>query len=374
MTPATAPHAAAAPAPSGLSAAARAYLLGGAGEQRTLQANVAAWRAFTWWPRVLATPPHVSATVELLGRRWPAPWLAAPMAHLLLAHPQAELGLALACAAQGAGLVLSTQATVPLERVARAVLPEPTRGPLWFQLYPYGEPTAWLHVADRAAQACYEAIVLTVDAPVQWTSPQARAAGFALPADWPQPNLPAGAPHGTLDALLRCALRWDDVAWLRQRCPLPLVLKGILHPADARHACDAGLCDAIIVSNHGGRVLDGLPATALALPGIVQSVGGRVPVLVDGGLRSAADVAVALALGARAVLVGRPLIEALASAGPAGVAALWRQWHDELRGTMALLGCAEPAALHPNLLRSPAPTDPNNAAPSQPERSPTPCT
>lgn len=320
--------------------AAASYLFGGAGDECTLRANERAWQRLGWMPRVLATPPQVDTSVTLLQRRWPTPWLAAPMAHQRLAHPQAEGGMALASAAQGAGFVLSTQATVALETVAGAVRDEPQRGPLWFQLYPFGTREDWLRLARRAQQAGFEALVLTVDAPVQWPGPRARAAGFALPPDWPQPNLPATPPRGALAALLQAAPRWDDVAWLRDHSPLPLVLKGILHPQDARQACDADLCDALIVSNHGGRVLDGLPATATALPGVVRAVRQRVPVLVDGGLRSARDVAKALALGATAVLVGRPLLHALAAAGAAGVAALWRHWHDELKATMAMLGCA----------------------------------
>ena len=328
--------------------AIRAYFEGGAGDEVTLRANVAAWRAIGLRPRVLATPRQVDTQVTLLGRRWPTPWLAAPMAHLALAHPDAERGLALACAAQGAGLVLSTQASTALESVARAVLPEPQRGPLWFQLYPYGERDDWLRLVQRAHRAGYEAVVLTVDAPVQWAGERERASGFALPADWPQPNLPARPETGTLEALLARAPDWDDVAWLRSHSPLPLLLKGIAHPANADRAAD--LCDGLIVSNHGGRVLDGLPPTAALLPAVVKAVQGRCPVLVDGGLRRATDGLKALALGANAVLLGRPLVAALAQGGAPGVAALWRRWHDELRGAMALCGAATIDALTPALL------------------------
>ncbi len=324
--------------PAGLSAAAQAYFFGGAGREQTLHANEAAWQQWALLPRVLATPHDVDIGVTLLGQRWPTPWLAAPMAHLRLAHPQAERGLALACAAQGAGFVLSTQATVALEDIVAACRDEPGRGPLWFQLYPYGQRDDWLRLSERAAKAGFEAIVLTVDAPVQWTPPRARAAGFVLPPDWPQPNLPSPPPRGTIDALLMRAVRWDDVAWLRQRCPLPLILKGVLHPADASRACAQRLCDAIVVSNHGGRVLDGAVPTAVALPSVVEAVNGRVPILVDGGLRSVTDVVRALALGAHAVLIGRPLVAALADGGAPRVAQWWRHWRDELTATLALLG------------------------------------
>lgn len=331
-------------------AAAEAYLLGAAGREVTLQANERAWRQLGWLPRVLATPTAVETSCELLGRRWPTPWLAAPMAHLRLAHPDAELALALGSAAQGAGMVLSSQANTPLDIVGQAIANDRQRGPLWFQLYPYGQRDDWLRLAQRAQRAGFEAIVLTVDAPVQWSHPRARAAGFALPADWPQPNLPAPVQHGSLDILLQAALRWEDVAWLRTRCPLPLILKGILHPDDARLACERHLCDALIVSNHGGRVLDGLPPTAAALPAVLEAVAQRVPVLVDGGLRCAADVAKALALGARAVLVGRPLIQALMQGGAQDVARLWRLWRDELAGTLALLGSKSIADLRASIL------------------------
>ncbi|WP_334134180.1 alpha-hydroxy acid oxidase [Tepidimonas sp.] len=334
--------------PEHLPAATRAYFAGGAGDEVTLNANVAAWRSIGLRPRVLATPRSVDTSVTLLGRRWPTPWLAAPMAHLALAHPDAELGLALASAAQGAGMVLSTQATTPLEQVARAVLPEAARGPLWFQLYPYGERDDWLRLAERARCAGFEAIVLTVDAPLQWPSDRERTHGFALPADWPQPNLPAAPGRGALETLLARALCWDDVAWLCERSPLPVLLKGITHPADAAQA--ATIAQGVVVSNHGGRVLDGLPATATVLPAIVQAVGGRVPVLVDGGLRRGLDALKALALGANAVLVGRPLIGALSQGGVQAVAALWRHWLDELRGAMALCGAATTGELLSNLL------------------------
>ncbi|TSE34469.1 4-hydroxymandelate oxidase [Tepidimonas charontis] len=341
-----------------MDAAAHAYFFGGAGREQTLAANEHAWCKDWLWPRVLATPARIDTSVTLLGRRCPTPWLAAPMAHLRLAHPQAELGLALASAAQGAGFVLSTHATVALEDVAAACRSETERGPLWFQLYPYGEREDWLRLAQRAARAGFEAIVLTVDAPVQQVPTRAREAGFTLPPAWPQPNLPAPPPRGTLEELLAQALHWDDVAWLRQRCPLPLILKGILHPADAERACAQSLCDALIVSNHGGRVLDGVPPTATALPAVSAAVRGRVPILVDSGLRYPTDVVQARALGAHAVLIGRPLLVALASGGAAAVAQLWRRWRDELAATLALLGAAsldDLPPLHTELQPMPAP-------------------
>ena len=334
----------------GLDAAAAAYFRGGAGQEMTLRANEAAWQRWRLLPRVLSTPSAVETGVTLLGQHWPTPWLAAPMAHLRLAHAQGELGLALGSAAQGAGMVLSCQATASLEDIAHAVLPEPRRGPLWFQLYGYGQRDDWLRLARRAADAGFEALVLTIDAPVQWTHPRAKAVGFALSPDWPQPNLPAAAPRGDLDTLLACALHWDDVAWLSARSPLPLFLKGVLHPLDARRAANEGLCSGLIVSNHGGRVLDGLPATAEMLPRVIRAVEKRIPVLVDGGVRSVTDVVRALALGASAVLIGRPLIEVLAQNGALSVAALWRQWRDELAATLALIGVRTPADLSPDLL------------------------
>jgi 4-hydroxymandelate oxidase len=270
------------------------------------------------------------------------------MAYQHLAHPHGEMATALAAAALGAGLVLSTQSSTPLEDVARLVLADPDRGPLWFQLYLQADRGFTRELVQRAEAAGYEALVLTVDAPVQGVRDRERRTAFQLPPDISAVNLRGlRAPEtrvllpgqsALFDDLLTHAPTWDDVAWLRQQTRLPVLLKGISHPDDARQAVRCGAA-GLIVSNHGGRTLDTVPATAQLLPAIVQAVGGDLPVLVDGGLRRGTDVLKAIALGASAVLVGRPVLHGLTNAGATGVAHVIRLLRDELEMAMALTGC-----------------------------------
>ncbi len=324
-----------------LDANAWAYFAGGAADERTLRANREAWSSLWLQPRVLRASAQGHTRVELLGRTLAHPILVAPMAWQRLAHESGELGTALAAAAQGAGLVLSSQASVPLEDVARLVQPEAARGPLWFQLYLQGDRGFDLELVRRTEAAGVEALVLTVDAPVHGARDRERRTGFRLPPGVASVNL-AGAPPPRLGGelcggLLQAAPSWDDVAWLRAQTRLPLVLKGVLHPDDARLAHQHG-ADAIVVSNHGGRTLDTALPTAWALPRIADALGGAMPLLVDGGIRRGTDVLKALALGARAVLVGRPIVFALAAEGPQGVARALRLLRDELEIAMALSG------------------------------------
>jgi 4-hydroxymandelate oxidase len=314
-----------------------AYFSGGAGDGITLRANRAAWDGIGLRPRVLAPLAGLDTRTTLLGRDWPAPILVAPMAHQGLAHPDGERATALAASALGAGMVLATQSGTPLEDVAGIFLPEAVRGPLWFQLYGFGD-RAWMRaMAARAHRAGYDALVLTVDAPVQGVRDAERRAGFALPPGFPAPHLPPSAGPRDLASLLAQAPTWGDVSWLLAESPLPLLLKGITHPADAERACALGVA-GLIVSNHGGRVLDTTPATATFLPRVAEAVRGRCVVLVDGGVRRGTDIVKAIALGADAVLVGRPIVYGLANAGAAGVAHVLRLLHDELEAAMALCG------------------------------------
>jgi 4-hydroxymandelate oxidase len=270
------------------------------------------------------------------------------MAYQSLAHPDGEHATALAAAAQGAGLVFSTQASAPLDEIATAFLPEAGRGPLWFQLYLQPDRGFTQALVQRAEDAGYEALVLTVDAPVQGARDRERRAGFRLPANVSAVNLAGlrNPPPRALDAgqsvlfddLLTHAPGWDDVAWLRSITRLPVLLKGILHPDDARQAITCGAA-GLIVSNHGGRTLDTAVTTAAALPRVAQAVQGDVPLLVDGGIRRGTDVLKAIGLGARAVLVGRPVLQGLANAGATGVAHVLRLLRDELEIAMALTGC-----------------------------------
>lgn len=336
-----------------------AYFAGGAADEISLRANRSAWDALTLWPRVLRPLAGGHTRIELLGRTLAHPVLLAPVAFQRMAHGDGELATAYAAAAMGAGLVLSTQATLPLETIAQAVLNDTGRGPLWFQLYLQHDRGFTRALVERAEAAGYEALVLTVDAPSSGARDRERRAGFRLPPGIGAVNLaqmPPAPPvalqpgqSALFDALLHQAPTWNDVAWLQSITRLPVLLKGVLHPADARQAASLQVA-GLVVSNHGGRTLDTTPATATVLPRIVQVVHGALPVLVDGGIRRGTDVLKAMALGASAVLVGRPVVWGLANAGAAGVAHVLRLLRDELEIAMALTGCATLADASPALL------------------------
>jgi len=339
-----------------------AYLQGGAADELTLAANARAWQGMSLMPRVLRRTAGGHTRTELFGRAMAHPLMIAPVAYQQLAHPEGEFASALAAAAQEAGYVLSTQSSMRLEDVADAVSLDPLRGPLWMQLYIQPDREFTRLLVKRAEAAGYEAIVVTVDAPTSGVRDRERRAGFRLPAHIsavnlqglrpPEPATLAPDQSALFDDLLRHAPTWDDVAWLRSVTRLPIVLKGVLHPDDARLARDAG-AQGLIVSNHGGRTLDTLVTTASALPRIVDAVGADMPVLVDGGIRRGTDVLKALALGARAVLIGRPAVHALATAGALGVAHCIRLLRDELEAAMALTGCATLADITPALIDQP---------------------
>lgn len=337
-----------------LDPAAWAFFSGGAGDERTLRANAEAWQQLSLWPRVLRPLAGGHTRVRLAGRELAHPILLAPVALQRLAHPEGEWASAIAAAAQGAGFILSTQTSVPLERVAQAVLGDPGRGPLWFQLYWQADRGFNRTLVQRAEAAGYEAIVLTVDAPVQGVRDREHQAGFTPPPGIHAVHLqeapaPAAAPDTYCAGVPACAPTWDDVAWLQARTRLPLWLKGVLHPLDARQAQALGVA-GLIVSNHGGRTLDTVPATATALPRVRAAVGAELPLLVDGGIRRGTDVLKAIALGANAVLVGRPVAWALATGGALGVAQTLRLLRDELEMAMALAGCRDLTQAGPGLL------------------------
>jgi 4-hydroxymandelate oxidase len=322
------------------------YFHAHAGDGHTARANRAAWDAIALLPRVLRGLRSIDTSTTLLGARLPWPVLAAPMALQRLAHPDGEVAMAFATSAIGAGLVLGSQSSTAIEDVAAAFLADPQRGPLWFQLYLLPERAATLELVRRAEAAGCEAIVLTVDAAVR------AGRALRLPPDVAAVNLPPAGGAGSLQDLLAQAPGWEDVAWLRSATRLPVLLKGVLHPSDAREALQQGV-DGLIVSNHGGRVLDGAAATPIALPAIVAAVEGKVPVLVDGGIRAGTDVLKALALGASAVLVGRPLLWGLATSGAAGAAHVLRLLRDELELAMAQCGAGSLAQLDGGLLSHP---------------------
>ena len=327
-----------------------AYFSGGAADEITLRANRSAWDTLQLHPRVLRSMQGANTRIGLLGRTLEHPILLAPVAFQRMAHPDGEIATAYAAAAQGAGLVLSTQSSTPLEAVAHAVASDPLRGPLWFQLYLQHDRGFTRALVQRAEAAGFEALVLTVDAPTSGARDRERRVGFKLPAGISAVNLaqltPRSQPplaHGQsalFDGLLAQSVTWADVEWLQSITRLPVLIKGVLHEDDARQAVALQLA-GVIVSNHGGRTLDTSPATAHVLPRIADAVAGRLPLLVDGGIQRGTDVLKAMALGAQAVLVGRPYIYGLATAGALGVAHVLRLLRDELEIAMALTGCAQ---------------------------------
>jgi len=336
-----------------------AYFSGGAADELTLRANRSAWDQLPLLPRVLQPLAGGHTRVTLLGRTLAHPILLAPVAYQRMAHPDGELAAAHAAAALGAGMVLSTQASTPLEAVAQAMLSDAGRGPLWFQLYLQHDRGFTRELVRRAEVAGYEALVLTVDAPTSGARDRERRANFRLPPGIravnleglpPPPPVDLGAGQSALfDGLLRHAPTWDDVVWLQAQTRLPVLLKGVLHPDDARQAARLGVA-GIMVSNHGGRTLDTVPATAQMLPRIVEAVAGALPVLVDGGIRRGTDVFKAMALGASAVLLGRPYVYGLANGGAVGVAHVLRLLRDELEIAMALCGCRQLDQATPTVL------------------------
>jgi len=326
-----------------LDAGTLAYYAGGAGEERTVADNRAAWGRHRPVPRVLTGVGTATTRCELLGAPLELPVLVAPTALHALAHPDGEAATARACAAAGTVMVLSMMGGARPAAVAAA---EPA-GRRWLQLYVLRDRGATAALVDEAVASGYEALVVTVDTPIMGMRPREERRPFVLPAGVEQPVVSdatarTGVPHARFFAdLVDPGLSWDDLAALIAGVPLPVLVKGVHHPDDARLAVEAGAA-GVIVSNHGGRQLDGVPATADLLGPAVAAVGGRVPVLVDGGIRRGVDVCVALALGADAVLIGRPVLYGLAVAGETGVAAVLARVRVELERALVLLGCGDP--------------------------------
>jgi 4-hydroxymandelate oxidase len=318
------------------------YVAGGAWDEITLAENEAAWRRFRLRPRVLVDVSQVRTQSTLLGTPVSMPVAVAPMAVHGIAHPDGEIATAAGAAAAGVPFTLSTMSSRSIEDVARAA-PDGVR---WFQLYTQAEPARTRELVERAAAAGYRAIVLTVDLPVLGFRERDRRSGFQLPAlgnfasnDPTHVGRATGADGD--DARTGPGLTWDDLTEIRGWSPLPLVLKGILTAADARLAVDHGV-DGIVVSNHGARQLDRVPAAIDVLGDIVAAVHGRAEVWVDGGVRRGLDVAIALGLGARGVLVGKPIFWALATAGADGVERALAILREEFEIALALLGAPSP--------------------------------
>jgi L-lactate dehydrogenase (cytochrome) len=352
------------------------FVDGGAGDEVTVRRNVADLEAVELAPRTLVDVSAVDLSVELLGRRLALPVIGAPTGLCGLVHGDGEVALARGLHAAGSLYALAAMGSYSIEEVAAAA-----PGPLWFQTYLWRDRALVLDLLDRARVAGYEALVVTVDVPRAASRDRDRRNGFGLPPrltarsaldgarrpawTWrflTRPRLTAASvAAGRLadgdsvsvaayvDRQFDPAATWDDLAWLRERWSGPLVVKGVMTVADARHAVARG-ADAVVVSNHGGRQLDRVSSTIRALPAVVEAVGDRAEVVVDGGFRRGADVVAALALGARACMVGRPVVFGLGAGGEAGVRRVMEIFERELRGTLALLGCARAGDLDERFL------------------------
>ena len=322
-----------------------AYYSGGANDERSLQDNLAAFRRRWLLPRAMRGTSLVELSTTVLGRRWPAPVFICPTALQRMAHPDGELASARAAAARGLTFTLSTSASTDMAEIAKV------EGPRWYQVYLLADEGARRAMVERAAALGYEAFVLTVDLQRLGRRERDIRAGFTIPAGVHLPNIAAAAgvrPEDAPNVPFVAALTWADLEWLA-KLGRPVIVKGILRADDARAAIDHGAA-AIEVSNHGGRQLDGAIASLDALPAIVDAVRGRVPVLLDGGVRRGTDVLIALASGATAVGIGRPVIWGLAVNGEAGAGRVIDLLVSELDSAMALSGCASVAEATADLL------------------------
>ncbi|WP_234392425.1 alpha-hydroxy acid oxidase [Streptomyces sp. WM6378] len=344
------------------------YIDGGSGDESTLRESLAGFRRYRLRPRVLVDVSRCDTRTTLLGSPVALPIAVAPTGFHGLVTPEGEVACARAAGQAGALMVVSTFATRRLEDVALVA-----RGPLWMQLYVFRDRTVSEDLVIRAEEAGYRALVVTVDAPVRGRRVRDLRNAFALPAGLAPANFPDiradGSPAELAAVMARRidpAFTWDDLAWLRSLTRLPIVLKGVLTAEDAARAAELGVA-AVVVSNHGGRQLDGAVTALDALPEVVRAVAGRCEVLIDGGIRRGTDVLIALALGARAVLVGRPVLWGLAVSGTEGARNVLSILGAELETAMALCGRTALTsvdasllhpALHPPLIRNPANASP----------------
>jgi isopentenyl diphosphate isomerase/L-lactate dehydrogenase-like FMN-dependent dehydrogenase len=328
-----------------LDAGAFGYFAGGSSDEWTLRENVAAFNRWVLRPRVLVDVGSVTTRTTVLGADVSMPILVAPTAFNRLAHPEGEAAVARAAAAADTVFCLSTLASVSPAELAAAA-PEARR---WFQLYWARDRGFTGELVVAAAEAGFEAIVLTVDLPAGGRRERDLRAAFEVPTELPLPNLPRplrGELQAALSEMVDPTITWRDLDWLASLSDLPLVVKGILTAEDARLACRHGAA-AIVVSNHGGRQLDGVPASLDALPEVVEECAGEVTVLLDGGVRRGGDVLKAIALGARAVLVGRAPLWGLAVGGEEGARHVLELLRAELVLALTLLGCPSPGAVTP---------------------------
>ena len=312
------------------------YVAGGAGDELTLSDNVAAFRRYRMRPRILRDVSVIDTATTFLGTDVAMPVGIAPVAFQHFAHPDAEVATAAAASRAGALFCLSTLSSRSLEDVARAA-DAAGSGPRWFQLYVHRDRARSEELVQRAAAAGYGALVLTADLPVAGNRERDLRNGLEYPISYGNFSAGTSSLGAAVGAFNDASMSWEDVAWLRALSPLPLVVKGVLTAEDAVLAADHGAA-AIVVSNHGGRQLDRAAASIDCLREVVDAVGDRLEIYLDGGIRRGVDVLTALALGARGVFIGRPFIYALATAGEEGVGRSLALLEAELRTDMALLG------------------------------------
>jgi isopentenyl diphosphate isomerase/L-lactate dehydrogenase-like FMN-dependent dehydrogenase len=334
------------------------YFAGGAGDEVTLRDNVEAWRRWRLRPRVLTDVSEVTTATELLGAPLSMPLLVAPVAYQRLVDPEGEVAMARAAAAAGTAMSLSTLATARPSEVAAGA----PAGRRWFQLYCFRDEAVTRALMDEAIESGFEAILLTVDAPRAGNRERDLRTGFAIPEEIGVPSVTAalGSQRAVTIAetfaLMSSGMIWEDLERIASDCSLPVFVKGLVTAEDAALAVEHGAA-GVVVSNHGGRQLDRAIATGDALPEVVEALAGRATVLVDGGIRRGVDVAIALALGADAVLVGRPALWGLAAGGEAGAKRVLDLLRAELELALALCGCASPGELsRDHVRRSPAAT------------------
>ncbi len=329
------------------------YVVGGAGDEITLRDNLDAFRRLVLRPRMLVDVSEVTTTTTVLGHEIAMPLGIAPTSLQRITHPDGEPALARAAAAAGTVYTLSSLGSYRPRELAEALGEGTAR---WFQLYWSRDRGFTRELVQEAAESGFGALVLTVDLPEAGPRERDLRSGFTLPTDLPMPNLPrtlVGTEyfHDTLGQIVDTSITWHDLEWLRSECPLPLVVKGLLTAEDAALACEHGAA-GMVVSNHGGRQLDGVPATLDALPEVVEAVAGRAEVYLDGGVRRGTDVVKALALGARSVFVGRPALWGLAAGGETGARHVLDIFQAEIRLALLLLGCGSPEDLGPAHVRA----------------------
>ncbi len=326
------------------------YYAGGVADNLTLHENRAAFDRLKLLPRIFRDVRHISLETKIMGAKRPSPFLIAPAAMHKLGHPDGELATARAAHSLGVPQILSTLSSVAVEEITAV------GHPVWFQLYIFRDRGWSAEIVQRAVAAGCEALVVTVDVPVQGLRENLKRINFSVPADMPLPNLTRPDASRDNSSLLKLVdenfdpgLTWQDIDWLRSLTDLPIWVKGILRADDAQRAADAGV-SGIIVSNHGGRQLDTAVTPIEALPAIVQAVGNQIELILDGGIRRGTDALKALALGANAVALGRAPLWGLAVNGETGVRHVLQILHDELRNVMAQCGCTAVAELIPDLI------------------------